>query len=127
MPVANVLVKNGKDVRPYNPLEISAGTVTLLVKRYGEDAKMGSHLHNMQPGDEILMKGPNKQKSLEGLGKEQYGFVAGGTGITPIIQAIRHILSHETTAKISLVTLNKSTGDILLAFRSIMILIGLLM
>ena len=60
------------------------------------------------------MKGPNTQKSLEGLGKEQYGFVAGGTGITPIIQAIRHILSHETTAKISLVTLNKSTGDILL-------------
>ena len=48
-PIANVLVKHGETVRPYNPLEMSsAGTLTLLVKRYGDNAKMGSHLHELK-------------------------------------------------------------------------------
>jgi len=106
--------QEGSINKPYNPIGgVSGATLTLLVKRYGAEAKMGSALHALSPGEQVDLKGPNQQKKLE-VGKYQhYGFVAGGTGITPIIQAMRYILEHDT-AKISLVTLNKSTGDILL-------------
>jgi cytochrome-b5 reductase len=74
---------------------------------------MGTALHTLQPGETVDVKGPNQQVKIEAGKYMQYGFVAGGTGITPIIQAIRHVLTNDT-AKVSLITLNKTTGDILL-------------
>merc|ERR1712224_72184 len=64
--ICNVLVKSEKIVRPYNPLDVSQkGSLTLLVKRYGEGAKMGSIMHNLKPGQSIEVKGPNQQWPFE--------------------------------------------------------------
>lgn len=100
--------------RPYNPISFcdSGVTLTLLVKRYPE-AKMGTALHTLKPGESVDVKGPNQQWKFEAGKHQHYGFVAGGTGITPIMQAMQHVLQHDT-AKVSLITLNKTTGDILL-------------
>lgn len=121
-PVANVLVKASIEgaakpvVRPYNPLSAGSGdAVTLLVKRYGDSALMGSKLHGLKAGDSVDVKGPNQQWSLPEKGTcKHYGMVAGGTGITPIIQAAEGILQEDSSATITLVTLNKSSKDVLL-------------
>merc|ERR1711939_321811 len=84
--------------RPYNPLSVRShqSTVTLLVKKYGCCAKMGSALHALKPGESVELKGPNQQWSFVTGQHSSYGFVAGGTGITPVIQAIVHVLEHDT-------------------------------
>lgn len=115
-PVANVVVKDGDVARPYNPLSAHSGDlVTLLVKRYGEAAKMGSKLHGLKEGDVVQVKGPNRQWSLPEKGKcKHFGMIAGGTGITPIMQAAEAILEQDEGAAVTLITLNKTSGDVLL-------------
>mmetsp|Transcript_51347 Transcript_51347/g.154282 ORF Transcript_51347/g.154282 Transcript_51347/m.154282 type:complete len:313 (-) Transcript_51347:374-1312(-) len=121
-PVANVLVKTDIEgeakpvVRPYNPLSAkSEDEVTLLVKKYGEDAKMGTKLHELAVGESILVKGPNMQWSLPDAGAvERYTFIAGGTGITPILQAAEGILRKDIDAMVNIVTFNDTPHDVLL-------------
>lgn len=63
--------------------------------------KMSQHLNSMQLGDTILMKGPKGHLDYKGRGqfsiahkrdnvvqynKKKIGMVAGGTGITPMLQ-----------------------------------------
>lgn len=88
------------------------GTLTLLVKKY-ENALMGTYIHNLQVGETIDVKGPNKQWQFEKGKFARYGLIAGGTGLTPLIQAAEHILANDT-AKVTLVCLNKSVEDMLL-------------
>jgi cytochrome-b5 reductase len=91
--------------------------------------KMSQHLNNLKIGDTILMKGP--KGSLEYLGKgaftitkrgesteyrkKKIGMVAGGTGITPMLQIIRAILKDpEDRTEIWLIFANQTEEDILL-------------
>lgn len=100
--------------RPYNPLSAESGqSITLLVKRYGADAKMGGTLHALAVGDAVEVKGPNMQWSFEKGKYRHYGMVAGGTGITPLVQAAEHILANDS-AKVTMLTFNKTSKDVLL-------------
>eukprot|EP00405_Crypthecodinium_cohnii_P041405 CAMPEP_0206565648 /NCGR_PEP_ID=MMETSP0325_2-20121206/24201_1 /ASSEMBLY_ACC=CAM_ASM_000347 /TAXON_ID=2866 /ORGANISM="Crypthecodinium cohnii, Strain Seligo" /LENGTH=284 /DNA_ID=CAMNT_0054068553 /DNA_START=86 /DNA_END=937 /DNA_ORIENTATION=+ len=130
-PIANVLVRatvqeeakgegessEVKVVRPYNPLSAEEGSsdVQLLVKKY-DAAKMGTKLHDLQAGDLVEVKGPNQQWTFVEGKYWEYGMVAGGTGITPLIQAAEYILQHDT-AKVTMLTFNKTHDDILLRER----------
>lgn len=106
--------KDDRVIRPYNPISTEAnGSFTVLVKKYGENAKMGSIMHDMQPGDTIQAKGPNVQWQWEQGKYSKYGMVCGGTGITPLIQAAGHILRNDD-ASITMLCFNKSQGDMLL-------------
>lgn len=101
--------------RNYNPLDANEdGTLTLLVKKY-KDAKMGTALHALKPGDEVEASGPNQQWTFEEGKYQNIGMIAGGTGITPLIQAARHILKSDPNVSITFMTLNHSKADILLA------------
>lgn len=116
-PVVNVMVRapigGASEVRMYNPIALRGdGTLTLLVKKY-EDSKMGTHLHSLQKGDTLEVKGPNQQWSFEAGKHEEYAMIAGGTGITPLIQATDHILKNDT-AKVTVVCANKTGKDMLL-------------
>jgi len=122
-PVCNILFKRGGDpippdtepvTRPYNPISTEPGDITLCVKRYGDEAKMGSFMHTLKPGEEIEAKGPNPQWTWQKGKFTNYGMIAGGTGLTPIIQAVGHILKHDPAAKVTLVCFNKTKEDILL-------------
>jgi cytochrome-b5 reductase len=46
-------------VRPYTPTSASdrPGELEFVIKRYG-DGLMSQHVHGLQPGDDVLIKGP---------------------------------------------------------------------
>lgn len=100
--------------RPYNPLYTDSGSrVTLLVKKYS-GGKMGSKLHGLEVGETVEVRGPNQQWTFEAGKYKSYAMVAGGTGITPLFQAAEHILKHDKGATVTVLTLNKTEGDVLL-------------
>jgi len=106
---------NGKAVkRPYTPSSLpgTTGSFDLTVKRY-ETGVVSKYLHDQHIGDTVLMSGPNPGGHwVDGMAK-RVGFVAGGTGITPMISIIRWILAKRVDADLSLIFANKTEADII--------------
>jgi cytochrome-b5 reductase len=106
---------NGKTVkRPYTPSSMpgSTGYFDLTVKRY-ETGVISRYLHDREIGDTVLMSGPNSGGHwVDGMAKK-VGFVAGGTGITPMISIIRWILAQGLGVELFLVYANKTEADII--------------
>jgi cytochrome-b5 reductase len=100
--------------RPYTPSSMpgATGYFDLTVKRY-ETGVVSKYLHARGPGDRVLMSGPNSGGHwVDGMAK-QVGFVAGGTGITPMIAIIRWILAKSLPVELFLVFANKAEADII--------------
>jgi len=106
---------NGKSVkRPYTPSSMpgATGYFDLTVKRY-EAGSISKYLHEQKVGNSVLMSGPNQGGHwVDGMAKN-VGFVAGGTGITPMISIIRRILAQHQNAELFLVFANKTEADII--------------
>jgi cytochrome-b5 reductase len=106
---------NGKAVkRPYTPSSLpgTVGSFTLTVKRY-EAGIVSKHIHDQKIGDTVLMSGPNAGGHwVDGMAKK-VGFVAGGTGITPMIAIIRWILAKGLDVELFLIFSNKTEADII--------------
>ncbi|MCP9440016.1 MAG: cytochrome-b5 reductase [Nitrospira sp.] len=106
---------DGKTVkRAYTPSSLPGvtGYFDLTVKRY-ESGLVSRYIHDRQVGDTILMSGPNTGGHwVDGMAK-QVGFVAGGTGITPMISIIRWLLSQQIDAELFLIFANKTEADII--------------
>jgi cytochrome-b5 reductase len=106
---------NGKTVkRAYTPSSLPGvtGYFDLTVKRY-ETGLVSRYLHEQHIGDTVLMSGPNAGGHwVDGMAK-QVGFVAGGTGITPMISIIRWILANRIDAELFLIFANKTEADII--------------
>lgn len=120
MPVASfILVKvniDGKDViRPYTPvIGQGVGYVDLLVKKY-DNGPMSSHIHNLKVGDTLEFKGPLKKIEYKPNMVQHVTMIAGGTGITPMMQVLHHALKNpEDLTEFSLVFANISEKDILM-------------
>ena len=101
---------DGKTVkRAYTPSSLpgSTGFFDLTVKRY-ESGLVSKYLHQQRVGDSVLMSGPNPGGHwVDGMAK-RVGFVAGGTGITPMISIIRWILTQRIEADLFLIFANKT-------------------
>lgn len=106
---------DGKTVkRPYTPSSVpgTTGYFDLTVKRY-ESGVVSKYLHDRQIGDTVLISGPNPGGHwVDGMAKK-VGFVAGGTGITPMISIIRWILAKSLGVELFLVFANKTEADII--------------
>lgn len=106
---------NGKQVkRPYTPSSLvgTTGFFELTVKRY-DAGSVSKHLHDRRIGDTVLMSGPNSGGHwVDGMAK-RVGFVAGGTGITPMLSIIRWILLNKIDAELFLIFANKTESDII--------------
>jgi cytochrome-b5 reductase len=106
---------NGKSVkRPYTPSSLpgTAGFFDLTVKRY-ETGVISKYLHDQRVGDTVLMSGPRPGGHwVDGMA-QKVGFVAAGTGITPMISIIRWILTQRLDAELFLVFANKTEADII--------------
>ncbi|KAL7560203.1 hypothetical protein ACA910_020803 [Epithemia clementina (nom. ined.)] len=89
---------NGETVvRPYTPISTNAqtGSFDLLIKNYGEHGTMSPYIHNLKIGDRIAFKhidGNVKIQAEQFDDTDRILMLVGGTGITPMIQALHAIL-----------------------------------
>uniref|UniRef100_A0A914ZJ24 NADH-cytochrome b5 reductase n=1 Tax=Parascaris univalens TaxID=6257 RepID=A0A914ZJ24_PARUN len=131
-------------VRPYTPIssDDDCGFVELMVKvyfknvhpKFPDGGKMSQYLDSLKIGDTIDFRGPSGLIIYEGKGyfavkpsktaeavRRKFinvGMIAGGTGITPMLQIINAILKKEDDpTKISLLFANQQQDDILLRDR----------
>mmetsp|Transcript_1761 Transcript_1761/g.2087 ORF Transcript_1761/g.2087 Transcript_1761/m.2087 type:complete len:321 (+) Transcript_1761:90-1052(+) len=116
--VARADIGGKKVTRPYTPVSLNhqKGFVELLVKTYPKPGgAMSRHMDALKPGDKLEMKGPFKKIEYKANMKAKIGMIAGGTGITPMLQVIREILSNpEDKTEISLIFANQTETDIIL-------------
>ncbi|GBF97577.1 NADH-cytochrome b5 reductase [Raphidocelis subcapitata] len=102
-------------IRPYTPTSPpdAKGHLDLVIKAY-PDGKMSKHLGSMKVGDTLDFKGPLVKFPYKRNDLKEIGMVAGGTGITPMLQVAEWILRDPTDkTKVSLLFANVSEGDIL--------------
>jgi cytochrome-b5 reductase len=109
--------RDGKMVtRPYTPVTTNEtrGHFDLVVKNY-TNGNVSSYLHSLNVGDQIEVKGPFRKFKYEPNQYNKIGMIAGGTGITPMLQVIHEILENpEDQTEISLIFANNDEGDILM-------------
>ncbi|XP_055138539.1 NADH-cytochrome b5 reductase 2 isoform X2 [Symphalangus syndactylus] len=127
-------IDNELVVRAYTPVssDDDRGFVDLIIKiyfknvhpQYPEGGKMTQYLENMKIGDTIFFRGPKGRLFYHGPGNlgirpdqtsepknklaDHLGMIAGGTGITPMLQLIRHITKHPSDrTRMSLIFANQ--------------------
>uniref|UniRef100_A0AAY5KXX7 NADH-cytochrome b5 reductase n=1 Tax=Esox lucius TaxID=8010 RepID=A0AAY5KXX7_ESOLU len=128
-------------VRPYTPVssDDDKGYVDLVVKiyfrnvhpKFPEGGKMSQYLESLQLGDMVDVRGPGGLLEYKGRGQFAVqtekkspveiksaltvSLIAGGTGITPVLQLVRAIMKDPTDrTTCSLLYANQTEKDILL-------------
>ncbi|CAH0476694.1 unnamed protein product [Peronospora belbahrii] len=108
---------NGKTVvRPYTPTNVNEekGFLELVVKGY-PDGTMSKHIVQLKEGDSLEMKGPFRKFNYYPNRYKSIGMIAGGTGITPMLQLIKTICRNpEDRTEITLLYCSVSENDIIL-------------
>lgn len=102
--------------RPYTPVSSSGelGKLELLVKHYS-GGKQSTHLHSLHPGDSQLFVAALNSHQWKPNSVPHVTLIAGGSGVTPIYQLARGILSNpEDKTKVTLVYAANTEEDILL-------------
>ncbi|KAF7725540.1 NADH-cytochrome b5 reductase [Apophysomyces ossiformis] len=108
---------NGKQIsRSYTPTssDEDRGHFDLLIKSYptGNISKLFAEL---KLGDSIAVRGPKGNFTYTPNMVRAFGMIAGGTGITPMLQIIRAICRNpEDKTKVNLIFANVNEEDILL-------------
>ncbi|KAK9141665.1 hypothetical protein Syun_011065 [Stephania yunnanensis] len=103
-------------IRPYTPISDpdAKGHFDLLIKVYPE-GKMSPYLSSLNPGDVVEVKGPIEKLRYTPNMKKHIGMIAGGSGITPMLQIIEAVLRNpDDNTQLSLLYANISPDDILL-------------
>lgn len=97
-----------------NALVDQKGTLEFIVKKYPK-GPMSSHLHDLEPGQRLEIKGPIPKYQWTPNKHEHVVMIAGGTGITPMWQVANSIFKNpEDKTKVTLVFGNIKEEDILL-------------
>ena len=105
-------------VRPYTPVSTNAlnGCFDLLIKDYGESAKMSRHMcETLKVGDTVDFKHIVFNVKIQAPFRPQkIVMLVGGTGITPMIQALHAILGDPTTkTQVTMLYGSRLASDIL--------------
>ncbi|KAK9870296.1 hypothetical protein WA026_006384 [Henosepilachna vigintioctopunctata] len=138
----NIVARIGDElvIRSYTPVssDDDKGYVDLVIKvyfknvvpRFPDGGKMTQFLESLKINDCIEVRGPSGRLQYMGNGEfiikklrkdppeivkvNSISMIAGGTGITPMLQLIRHITKNETNKiKMALLFANQSERDIL--------------
>ncbi|KAK9456318.1 hypothetical protein V1511DRAFT_457350 [Dipodascopsis uninucleata] len=108
---------DGKEiVRSYTPTssDDDRGYFDLLIKSY-PTGNISKYVAGMQIGQTIRARGPKGNMVYRPGMVRAFGMIAGGTGITPMLQIIRAILKNPNDkTEISLIFANVNADDILL-------------
>jgi hypothetical protein len=93
------------------------GYFDLVVKAYPAGAGDGvsSYITSLKPGDDITVKGCFTKKKIEANQYKSIGMIAGGSGLTPMLQVAQELLNIvEDETKLSLLFCNVTPADIYL-------------
>lgn len=128
-------------IRAYTPVssDEEKGYVDLVIKvyfknvhpKFPEGGKMSQYLNNMKLGETIDVRGPSGRLQYAGNGLflikklrkdppikvpvKKLNMIAGGTGITPMLQLVRHICKDASDCtELRLIFANQTEQDILL-------------
>ncbi|KAI0304843.1 ferredoxin reductase-like C-terminal NADP-linked domain-containing protein [Russula brevipes] len=108
---------DGKEImRSYTPTssDDDLGHFDLLIKSY-EKGNISRYVSLLKIGDKVRVKGPKGQFNYSPMLSREIGMIAGGTGITPMLQIIRAALKNpQDPTKLSLIYANVNYEDILL-------------
>ncbi|PNS20210.1 hypothetical protein CAC42_5660 [Sphaceloma murrayae] len=105
-------------VRSYTPIssDNDTGYFDLLIKSY-PTGNISKHLTTLKIGDKMKVKGPKGAMVYTPNMVRHFGMIAGGTGITPMLQIIRAVLrgrKNGDKTEIDLIFANVNEEDILL-------------
>jgi cytochrome-b5 reductase len=111
-------VQNKEVVRSYTPIssDVHPGYFDLMIKSY-PTGNISRHLATLKVGDSMKVKGPKGAMVYTPNMVRSFGMIAGGTGITPMLQIIRAILRGRKSGdktQINLIFANVNEDDILL-------------
>ena len=79
------------------------------IKRYPDRHGVTDHLHELQPGDELILRDVWGAIEYKGPGY----FIAGGAGLTPFMAILRQLHKENKTAGNTLFFSNKTSADII--------------
>lgn len=102
-------------VRPYTPVSTNAmlGKFELMVKIY-PGGKLSQHFDQLQIGQLIDFKHIEKNVKMQYPFKNHVGMLVGGTGITPMIQALHAVLGTASDqSRVCMLYGSKTATDIL--------------
>ena len=108
-------------VRSYTPIssDDDKGFFDLMIKSYPQ-GNISAHMDTLQIGDTMKVKGPKGAMVYTPNMCRHLGMIAGGTGITPMLQIIRAIVKGrprnggDDTTQVDMIFANVNPDDILL-------------
>ncbi|OJJ31568.1 hypothetical protein ASPWEDRAFT_696826 [Aspergillus wentii DTO 134E9] len=108
-------------VRSYTPIssDNEAGYFDLLIKAYPQ-GNISQYLTGLRPGQTMKVRGPKGAMVYTPNMCRRIGMIAGGTGITPMLQIIKAIIRNrprnggKDTTQVDLIFANVNPDDILL-------------
>lgn len=105
-------------VRSYTPIsgDHQPGYVDLLIKSYPQ-GNISKYMASLTVGQKVRLRGPKGAFSYTPNMVRHFGMIAGGTGITPMLQIIRAIVRGRPdgdVTKVDLIFANVTAQDILL-------------
>ncbi|KAF2725328.1 ferredoxin reductase-like protein [Polychaeton citri CBS 116435] len=105
-------------VRSYTPIssDTHPGYFDLLIKSY-PTGNISKHFASLKIGDTMKVKGPKGAMVYTPNMVRRFGMIAGGTGITPMLQIIRAIIRNRSAGdktEVDLIFANVNPEDILL-------------
>jgi cytochrome-b5 reductase len=105
-------------IRPYTPVTYDEkGYFELVIKSYPE-GKLSKHIGQLKVGDKLAIKGPIAKIPYSANMKKQIGMIAGGAGVTPMLQVTHQILKNpDDKTQVTLIFANQTPEDILLKDR----------
>lgn len=108
---------DGKNVqRSYTPVssDDDKGFFDLMIKTY-PNGNISKYISTLKVGEKMQVKGPKGQMKYSPDLCRRIGMIAGGTGITPMLQIIRAMAKNpKDNTKIDLIYANVKESDILL-------------
>lgn len=114
--MVKVPIDGGHEIRYYSPISpnFAKGYFDIMIKSYPE-GQVSKYFASLKPGQLVDFKGPVGNFNYTTNSSKSLAIVAGGTGITPILQILNEIITTpEDVTKISLIYANDTENDILL-------------
>ncbi|RNL79782.1 2Fe-2S iron-sulfur cluster-binding protein [Nocardioides marmorisolisilvae] len=108
-----VRVPEDEERRSYSVCSAPGAPLRVGVRRIPGGAFSGAVLDRLRPGDELEVMTPTGRFGAALPGLRRPGFVAAGSGITPILAMATAALTDPAVERVSLVDINRSQRDVM--------------